>query len=96
MVNYDSPRCCKEEDVLSDISASNKGPDGKPDFLTYSRQEAATALSISVRQLDKYVSTGELAKVKLNRRVVFLPEDLKAFLKAKRVLNGVQQEVCRG
>ena len=81
---------------MPDTSARNEYPDGKPDFLTYSRQEAATALSISVRQLDKYVSTGELAKVKLNRRVVFLPEDLKAFLKAKRLLNGVQQEVCRG
>jgi excisionase family DNA binding protein len=45
-----------------------------------SRSQAAAFLGISLRLLDKLVHEGRLQGVKINKRRVFPPEELQAFV----------------
>ena len=48
-----------------------------------SKKEAARYLSISVRTLERLITTGELLIVKLQRRVLIRKKALDNFLKAR-------------
>ncbi len=47
--------------------------------LLLGREEAASALSISVRKLDELAASNQLARVRIGRRVCFDPETLREF-----------------
>jgi excisionase family DNA binding protein len=48
--------------------------------LAYSKKEAATATSISVRSIDYLISKGKLRAVKIGRRVVIPARDLEKLI----------------
>ena len=49
--------------------------------LLLTRKDAAAALSISVRQLDRLIAKGELRAAKINSGVLVLSDDLRAFVR---------------
>lgn len=49
------------------------------------RPRAASALSISLRSLDRLLASGELPRVRIGRRVVVLQSDVEALLEKCRV-----------
>lgn len=50
--------------------------------------QAAASLGISPHSLRKYIARGALPRVKLQRRVLVDPEDLRAFIKRHRETRG--------
>jgi len=54
------------------------------DKLLLDRRQTARAMSISVRLLDQLVKEQQLPFVRLNRRVLFDPQDLVAWIAAKK------------
>lgn len=51
-----------------------------PNALALERDEAAARLRIHVRTLDALRHRGEIAFVKIGRRILYRPEDLSEFL----------------
>jgi excisionase family DNA binding protein len=46
--------------------------------------QASEVLNVSVRTLDRMRKNGSLASVKVGSRVLFLPQDVEAFISAQR------------
>ena len=49
--------------------------------LAYSKKEVAQLLSLSVRSVDHFISTGALRAMKANRRVLISADSVKNFIK---------------
>jgi excisionase family DNA binding protein len=48
------------------------------------RRQGARILGISVRHLEYLITRGQLPAVRIGRRVLLLPEDVRAFIRAHR------------
>lgn len=64
------------------VPAALRRPDPLPlsDRLTLSRDEAARMVGISVRLLQRAISSGDVSVVRLGRRVLLRPTDVRAWL----------------
>jgi len=56
------------------------------------KKDAAEFLNISMAFLSKLVSNREITFVQVGKRVLFLEEDLIAWLKSKRIYNGALRD----
>ena len=65
----------------SDSETTNLGHDGG---LAYNEEDAARALCISKRTLQKLRKTNRITAVRINSRVVYEREELRAYLKRNR------------
>ena len=54
--------------------------------ITYDKEQSAKILGVSVRQLDQYIDSGELAASRLNQKSVrILRENLLAFFESRQI-----------
>lgn len=62
------------------MDASSRGGE-KPEPLLLSKAAAAHSLNVSVRQLTRFVASGQLTPIRLGPRLVrFTPAELEAFV----------------
>src|SRR6266404_6824569 len=67
------------------VGSKPKRPLPDQPIITYNKPETAQMLKVSVRQLDKYISDGELPVSRMNNRSVrILREDLLDFLRSRQ------------
>ena len=73
-----------------DWSADSDSPEAAPlrdRALLLTRDQAATVLTISVRQIDRLVAAGDLVPTRIGGAVRFAPRQLHAFVERSTVSN---------
>ena len=61
--------------------------------LAYSKKEVAQLLSLSVRSVDHFISTGALKAMKANRRVLISADSVKNFIKKEDYMPEAVQSI---
>jgi putative molybdopterin biosynthesis protein len=64
------------------------GPQGSPDAVWLSTQEAARRLGVTARTLYRFIDQGDLPAYRLGRVIRLMLQDVDAFIEASRIEPG--------